>query len=284
MMKRLKLYGVILLVLLAAYWNIRYRISENARGRAEGQGMMAEAKLLGGIAGKRKSAGAIEKGLSPEQRDFVKAIKKVNPKARVDSAITVSVAIEDTPNGRIVETPGGPKEWRDDYHRFRLVFPEKPDGYYTFHRRQFFRLPGVFVRSPDGKTRVAKLELFELDPITKEVIPITGAQLQAEFTFADELPDAPGIFHLRALASVDHRLAFGAGVELLNFERTKKPFFEKVTVSLLGYWDRKTDEGRGVVLAGYRLLNTNFVVGPYIGVSTTGTAVFGAGAALQVTR
>ena len=286
MKQRLLLYALIAAVLFGLYSQVRLRIERNARGRAEGQAAVAVAKLLGGVAGKRKSEAAIVRTLSPVQKDFVKAIKKASPKAKVDSALTVAVTITDTPTGRIVETPGAPKEWQDDYHRFRLEFPEKPDGPYIFHRQQSFRLPGVFVRTPDGKTRVAKLELFELDPITKEVIPITGAELQAEaeFTFADELPDKPPIFKIRALAAVDHRLAFGAGVELLNFERTEKPVLEKVTVSVLGFWDRKTNEGRGVALVGYRILNTNFVVGPYVGISTTGATVFGAGAALQVTR
>lgn len=284
MKQRLLLYALILALAFGLYSQVRLRIEKNARGRAEGQAAAAIAKLMGGVVGKRKSEAAIVKTLSSTQKDFVKAVKKASPKAKVDSAITVTATIEDSPTGRVVETPGGPKEWRDDYHRFRLEFPETPDGPYTFHRRQSFRLPGVFVRTPDGKTQVANLELFELDPITKEVIPITGAELQAEFTFLDELPDKPPIFKIRALAAVDHRAAFGAGVELLNFERTEKPVLEKVTVSVLGFWDRKTEEGRGVVLVGYRLLNTNFVVGPYVGVSTTGATVFGAGAALQLTR
>ena len=240
---------------------------------------------LDGAIGREVAEKIINATLRKENKklsDFVAAIKKADPGAKVDTYSRTTVAIEDRPTGVVIRPPEVVNaEWRDDYHRFRYELPNGP-----FHRKQLFKLEAVFIRSADGKVRVSQSEFWEFDPETRAVIPSTGVDLKGEFQFFEEKAEHKQvpIFHLRALAGVDHRLAPGVGVELLNLERTKKAFFEKATLSLMGFYDRKTSEGRGVAMLGYRLLNTNFVVGPYFGISTNGTTVVGAGAALQVTR
>ena len=278
-LSRLKVYAVAAVVLTALYWGARYRIAEIARGRAEGVAMEAAARLAHGIVGKRTSERQIEKSLLPDNKEYVKTIRKTISRARVDSAFTATVGISDTAKTVETKTPEGTTVLCDEYRRFCF---ELPAGILT--RRQLFKMETVFVRSPDGKTRVAHADFFEYNPDTKEVIPTVGVDLKGAYSFVDEKAAAPPIFHPRLLIGVDSHLAPGVGVELLNLERTEKPVLEKVTLSLVGYWDRKTQDGYGVAQFGYRILNSNITIGPYVGASTKGALVVGAGAAIQVTR
>jgi len=282
---RLLLYAAAALLLVGFYWFTRFRIEQLAHGRAEGQAMSAEAKLRGGIVGRRVSPRELEKGLSPAQRDFVHAIRKVAPHSRIDSRTTAKITIEDSPAGKIVETAEGPREWRDDYDRFRLVFPDQPDGPYIFHRRQAIGVDILAIKSVDGKTRVAKVEAWEYNPRTGDVIPSTGLAVGAKLDFVEDKPPAPPILHLRGLAAVDHRIAPGAGAEFINFERTKIPFIENLTLSALGYWKTEKTEGRLVGQLGYRIPSSNVTIGGYLGAALpSGSLVGGAGVAFQVTR
>ncbi len=276
---RLKVYAVTVIVLVALYWGARYRIEKLAHGRAEGEAMKVAARLAKGIVGMRKSSRQIEKSLSADNKKFVKAIQKSAPRARIDSVSTVTATIADTAKTVESRTPEGLSRVCDEYGRFCF---DLPSGLLT--RRQLFKMETVFVRSPDGKTRVAHADFFEYNPDTKELIPSKGVDLKGDYSFVDERAAAPPIFHPRLLAGIDHSLSPGVGVELLNLERTERPVLEKFNLSVVGYWDRKTSEGRGVAQLGYRILNSNLSVGPYVGLSTSGAVVYGAGATLQVTR
>jgi len=273
------LVGAGIVLMIFAGLEIRSARSERARQKLERQLLEAKAKELGGIVGQLQSERAITKKLSQELQDFVAAMKKTVPKARIESRIGTTVRVEDTPAGAVVETPSGPSEWRDEYHRFRLELPSGP-----FHRKQLFRVDTVVVRSPDGKSRVSKSAFKEYDPETETVIPSTGVTLEGNLDFVEEPKVAPPIIHPRLVAGIDIQGSPGAGLEILNLERTYWPALKKLTVSLIGYWDRKAGEGRGVAQVGYRVLNSNVTVGPYAGVSTSGAFVVGAGAAIQVTR
>jgi len=274
---RLVLGGVVLLVV--AWLAFQLDLARRGGQKAETAAFVAEAKLHGAVVAKRISKREAEKMLSKTQAELFAALKKADKRARVDSIARTDVKIEDTPAGSVVEVPGGPSEWRDEFHRFRLELPSGP-----FRRRQAFRHDQFAVRAGDGKTVVQKSEFREFDPETGAEIPLTGVTIDSSLAVVDAPKAAPPIIHPRLVAGIDIQGSPGAGLEIINLERTYWPGLKKLTISLIGYWDRKAGEGRGVAQVGYRVLNSNVTVGPYAGVSTSGALVFGAGAAIQVTR
>jgi hypothetical protein len=273
-MKRWMVIVVVIAVILTVA-SARLDFFQNALGRSDDRALEAAARTLHGVVGSRVSQRKIVSSLSPALKDFVAGVTKASPRAKVDSAFTATVKVEDT--AKIVPVArDGRTLMCDEYKRFCF---ELPSGILT--RRQLFRMETVFVRSPDGKTRVAKADFFEYNPDTKEMIPSKGVDLNGDFQFVDEKAELPPIFHLRPVVAVDHRLAFGAGLELLNLERIQRPVLDRLTLSMLGYY--KDKEWRAVGQLGYRVYG-NVTIGPNLGVTTDGTVVFGAGAAIQVGR
>lgn len=273
------------LVIVAGFemrWRRAERIARAALQAVSRAQLEKVARERDGVIGKLLSERELNRQLSADFRAFVDAAKKADSKSRISLISKTTATIADKPPVVMVDVPGGPPECRDEYHRFGVVV--RPDGTCAMWRKQLFEMDTLFIRSGDGKTRISKTEFRELDPETRAQIPTTGVDIKGNFTFADEVPPKPPIIHPRLVVGVDHRLSFGAGVELLNLERTERPFIEKLSVSLLGYYDRKSNEGRAAAQLGYRILNSNITVGPYVGVSSSGGLVFGAGAAIQVTR
>lgn len=242
----------------------------NALNRSDDRALIAATQALRGAVGKRVSE---SRAVPPTLKDFVAGVKKASPRSRVDSSAIVTVTIEDTAKSVTTET-----QLCDEHKRFCF---DLPGG--LLHRRQSLEVATVFVRSHDGTVRVAKSGVREFSPETGKEIPTTGVDVKTNFQFVQEPSPLPAILHIRPLAGIDHRLAPGVGLEIINLERTRKPIIERLTGSVMGYWKNEDKEGRIVGQLGYRVYG-NLTAGPYAGVSTNGATVVGVAATIQIGR
>jgi hypothetical protein len=215
---------------------------------------------FGAVLGQLVSERALVKSLTEKQRALLKAAQKADPGAKAGATAKTTIALEDTTVGHVTQS-GGQTECVDEYHRFTGIILST--GECSIKRKQLFSLQQLFIRSTDGKVRIAQSDFKEFDPVTKVVIPSTGIDLKTEYKFADEARPKPPIFKIRPLAGVDHRTAIAAGAELLNLERTEKPVLERLSLGGMGYWKSGTDP-RIAARAGYRLVG-NVSIGGYYG-------------------
>jgi hypothetical protein len=277
----LVLGGIATAFVVMAVLGVRLAIEQRVNAALVRANFVRAAKEGGGILGRRVSERqAIKEIQSPDNRSFVEAVKKADKKSRVESVGTTTARITDQPAGTVVQTPAGPSEWHDEHHRFRLVLPSGP-----FFRQQAFWVEQVAVRGSDGQTVVQRTDFAELDPVTGERLPSAGITLDSKLSVVDQPKPDPPVVKLRGLLGVDHRGAVALGLEFANLERTHLPFFENLSAAVEGYYDPQDSGKRLAFKPGYRLLKTNIVIGPYVGIELGGKGsglVFGGSAVVRV--
>lgn len=269
------IYAIALVLLIALYYAARFSIEQFFHARSDDRALAAIAKSHGGTIGQKVSERVIVRQLPPKLIEFVRVVKETVPSARIDSSSSTTATVNTT-----VPTVQTGNRLCDQWKRFCF---ELPGGLLT--QRQEIRIATVFVRSADGKVRVAKSDFQEFAPDTHEPIPTTGVELKTDYSFTDEPKSLPPFFHPRAMLGVDHRAAFGGGVELVNLERTRIPIMEKLSGGIIGYLKREKTEGRAGVQVSYRLFETNFLLGGYIGATIpSGALVGGVAASVELTK
>lgn len=253
-------------LVLVGWLGVRLAIEKRLSADLTRAAFVRAAKEGGGVIGRRVSERQAIRGIQSEEiKRFVEAVKKADKKARVESVSATTARISDQPAGRVVETPGGPSEWRDDHHRFRLVLPSGP-----FFRQQAFRVEAARIRASDGKTVADRVDFAELDPVTGERLPSEGLTVETALSVVDLPKPDPPIIKLRGLLGADFRGAVALGLEFANLERTHLPFFENLNAALEGYYRPKDESKRLGFKLGYRFLKTNIVLGPYVGLEFVG--------------
>jgi hypothetical protein len=186
----------------------------------------------------------------------------------------ITTAVSDTAKGTEKTEAGKPcpVEWSDEYHRFHV---DLSTGLLT--RQQLFTLELAVFRDASGKQQYVKGDFREYDPQTKAEIPVTGATLGVSVEVNDEKPPGPSRWHLRGIAVIDYRGAFGVGAYAEPIQH--------VTVGALGVYSTKDKDFRAALFAGYRPFNWTVSVGPYLGISSkAGTLTGGVAVAIEVTR
>lgn len=275
MKTRLVIYGVALLLLIGLYYAARFSIERFLRGRDQDQALVAAVESLRGVRGRKVSERVIIKELPPRLVEKVRIVKVTVPAAEVTSSGGVTAIIRDT-------APSVRQGQRlcDKWKRFCV---DLPDG--LFERRQELKATIITMKTQDGNVVTALSDFQEFSPDTHEEIPLTGLELKTEYSYVEEKRAEVPIFHLRALAGVDHRLAPGGGIEVLNLERTHLPLLENLTAGIAGYLKREKTDARVVGQLGYRLFKTNFLAHLYGGVTVPSSkAVVGAAVGVELTR
>lgn len=206
--------------------------------------------------------------LTPKLAAFVGAIKKADPKARVDAVSTMTIAIKDEASpSTIAET-----YVEDAHHRFRF---DLPSG--LLHRSQKFKLDAVTVRDTDGTYRLMKTDFREYDPKTGEEIPSVGVEIEPSLYFSDAKVDGPGPWHLRGIAAIAYPFGVGGGIEVNPWK--------KLCLDVLLLYQPNEKAVVGAVGVEYRLFDSTIAVGPYVGVTSHGGSIVGGVVAtIEVTR
>lgn len=276
LLSRVSFWLLIACVLYLLVVNAKMRRLQAQRDKAQEAVLVLKAQELGAIRGELKSERAIRAGLSDDLRRFADAMRATDKRATVASSSSTTVHVSDTVHGSVnaPDSVNTRTEWRDEHHRFRFTLPAGP-----LERRQSFRLSGVVVRGVTG-SRFERVDFAELDPETGERIPLEGVEIAHEFKYTEE-KESVSRWHVRAVAAVDHRAAFGAGAQVNPAGG--------LTVGLVGLYDRKDSSVTGALHLGYRLrfpgFNSTLSVGPYVGLSSNRPgAVLGLAGTLEVTR
>lgn len=279
MSQRIGYYLAALALLVAVFMYTKSQIDFNARNVAEDKALTYFVKSVNGTVGKKMKERKLLEKLNSERFDkFVAGAKKAAPGVKADSSLVATFTIQDTTKAK----DASPVTVCDEYDRFCIE--SLANGNKILTRNQSLKFQGVFLKSLDGKIRVADMELQEFRPGTTEMIPSTGIKAKYEFNYVEEQKPAPPILHLRPLVSVNHMGQAGAGLEFLNFERTEKPILDKITLSVNGYWDNKAKTVTPAVVLGYRVFNSNVTVGSGVGIKNNGDLLYIGAASIQLGR
>jgi hypothetical protein len=266
--KYLALGGILALAVIVLIFDIYKR-----RELAKADAAVAEAaKEVGAVRAQLVSAKQL---IAELQKSKIAGVGKIIKAGAVPTThATVTESIKDTAKGTEKTEAGSPCpiEWSDEYHRFHV---DLSTGLLT--RQQLFTLQLVVFRDASGNQQFTKSVLTEYDPQTKQDLPASGIALGVHVEVNDEKPPGPSRWHLRGVAAVDYRGAFGVGTYVEPFQH--------ITVGLLGLYSAKDKDFRAAAFAGYRPWDWTVSFGPYLGISThAGTLVGGVAATIQVTR
>jgi len=208
---------------------------------------------------------------------FVAVMKKQSKGSTVASSSTGTATIAESSKGTLTpETPTSPAFCTDAFGTIKVNTRDC-----SFQVNMPVRVAAVAVRGLDGKTQFTKQRIELLDPVSGYPIPGTGTDLKiVDFAVTEDKGPEPGPFHLRAVAGVNERGAFGAGVKFWSWK--------SLDASAMGFYDRADKSVRGAVGLGYRLVlpafNSTLSIGPHWGIDTKGKSALGAAATIELTR
>ncbi len=228
------------------------------------------ATKLGAAVAEQKSAHDIAAGLSEKNSALVAALQKADKDSKIVQHDVSTVTIHDTVEGTLT-----PATWDDAYHRFHLNLTTG-----VFTREQKFRLEGVVVEGPDGKTKVRGVTFDEIDPKTGTVIPNSGATVDTKFEVVKETPPV-SMFHPRVLAVVGSG-GYGLGYQFMNLQDR----FDLAAVALYAPATKAARLGPAVTWrVKLPFLDTNLGVGPtYLYDTSKGNWSFGGAVTIELTR
>lgn len=205
------------------------------------------------------SPGKVEAALSPEAKADLEAIRKTVKETAVALHALTTAKIESTAPGTMIPaTAEHPAICEDAFHRFRVNMSDC-----SFTIGQSFIWEGTLLRGVDGRTKLYKATLTELDPVTGLKIPGVTPELKSEIQITEEIAPEKA-FGLKLLAGIDERWAPGLGIQ----------FAEKWRLSprLVGFYAPKTKDLRGLAGLAWRpyipFFDSALSVGAGIGLST----------------
>lgn len=289
MLKTLALKVASLVAILAIGWltyeHYRLNAALKAESVAKDQAFAAVARAENLIQGIRASSQAIFDDVTRENLDLGQTLARLKAKTPdlvpVSSSSTV-VTIKDTVHGTVnsANTANGycPTVLTDEYGRFVVSVPASEAERPTFARSQVFVFDAVVVKRLTGDYQFQANSLREYkpgsEPSKETEIPISGVVAKSTFKFLEEqAPDAKP-FHPRIVVAASHVGSFGGGIEFLRYK-------DRLGLSALGFYDRKTGKADGAIHLGYRILNTSITVGPTY---SPFTKSIGGAISLQITR
>ncbi len=252
---RIEFYVVAAFLLYAVVVRIAYDNKENARQAEAEKTAVAALKGKGFVQGIVKSQAALLAEVPKKLADAVREIQKSDPKVAPVEHVATTVAVKDTAKGETTSEGGHMTSVCDEYGRFCF---DLTGAVPLLNRSQLFRVDTLVVKRIGGKYELAKSEFSELNPKTKELIPLTGVTTDVHFSIEEEQAQAakPGLFHPILVVGAD-LAGVGAGVEFFRLDR--------FTLTALGLYDRSAKTVRGSLQLGYRLkfpfLDTNLVAG-----------------------
>lgn len=289
MLKTLALKVAALVAVLAIGWLTYEHFRLNAALRAESvakdQAFAAVARAENLVQGIRASSQAIFDDVTRENLDLGQTLARLKAKTPdlvpVSSSSTVVTIKDSTPGTAGPDSAAVgycPATLTDEYGRFVVSVPQNEAERPTFARSQVFVFDAVVVKRLTGDYEFQANSLREFRPgapPSKETeIPNSGVVAKSTFKFLEEqAPDAKP-FHPRIVVAASHVGSFGGGIEFLRYH-------DRVGLSALGFYDRKTGKADGAIHLGYRILNTSITVGPTY---SPFTRAIGGALALQVTR
>jgi hypothetical protein len=234
----------------------------------------AKARELNAVTAQLVAEKQISSELNEKLADYYVQMKKSVPSTEPLGILKTTVSIEDKGQGTSSEPVAQKFIWKDNYNRFFVMFPS---GEYL--RRQKFHVD-VLATIADGQAVVTKVDFKEFDPETGDEIPADGITHTGSLKVRNlvaMVPPAPP-FKPRLIAAIDHRGAFGAGAELVNFK-------DKLNAGLVALYDGSEEEIRGGGFIGLRLFDSNVSPAAYGALSSDGGGFkFGALVAIELTR
>ncbi len=244
-------YGVLL--------NIRIRALDRAVLEARQALQTAAAKREGYQPVSPVSQAKIEAALSPQARAELAEIRKAVKDTAVAMHTLTEANIAGTAPGKLTPaTETAPPFCEDVWNRFKVNTADC-----SFTIRQKFLWEGRLLRGVDGKTRLYKDSLIELDPVTGLPIPGPAPELRSEIQVSDETAPEK-VFGLKVLGGVDERLAPGLGLQAAEKWR--------LSLRAMGFYAPKDQDLRGQLGLGYRpkipWFDSQVSIGGGIGLST----------------
>lgn len=247
--------AVVYLAITAAHERELRHKAEEAQQRLQNEA----AKQQGFIPVTPAPAGKVEAALSPEARAELAAIRKTVKDTSVALHALTEATLSSTSAGHLEPATGTtPATCVDAFGRFRV---NTADCSFAVHQK--FRLEASLLRGVDGKTRLWKERLVELDPVTGAALPGDPPQLTTAIQVTEETAPEK-VFGLKILGGIDDRLAPGLGLQ----------FAEKWRISprLVGFYAKDAKDLRGFVGLGWRpklpFFDSQLSFGGGVGLST----------------
>lgn len=262
------LAAVILYLAAARFTSDRAKAKEDA---AREKAFQETALKLGAAIARERTADELSKELSEKNAQLVAALKDKSKDSHVIEHTTDTVTIHDT----VTVHDAGAQTWEDSEGRFHLDLAKG-----LLHRDERFRLDGVVVEGPDGRTKVRGVSLTEISPRTGLPLPSEGVQIDSHFDVVRETPPI-GMFHPRAVAALGSG-GYGLGLEVLNLHDR----FDLNAVALYAPGPKSVRLGPAVTWrVKLPFLDTNLGIGPsFLYDVRRGTWSAGAVATIELTR